>query len=143
MANSLFKAYAKQAKKRLKEGFWSDVKNQRNYFELVAATNGGSADFAVNGQKQALKNQLYNREHSAEEEFYRRVCGILSGDEVVTNPIARLMDSEAAAQMSPQQKNTYMLQLSAKYQRAVERYENEKRQGFFIYENKLNGDKIS
>lgn len=53
------------------------------------------------------------------------------------------MDSEAAAQMSPQQKNTYMLQLSAKYQRAVERYENEKRQGFFIYENKLNGDKIS
>lgn len=64
-------------------------------------------------------------------------------DEVVTNPIARLMDSEAAAQMSPQQKNTYMLQLSAKYQRAVERYENEKRQGFFIYENKLNGDKIS
>lgn len=35
MANSLFKAYAKQAKKRLKEGFWSDVKNQRNYFELV------------------------------------------------------------------------------------------------------------
>ena len=117
MANSLFKAYAKQAKKRLKEGFWSDVKNQRNYFELVAATNGGSADFAVNRQKQALKNQLYNREHSAEEEFYRRVCGILSGDEVVTNPIARLMDSEAAAQMSPQQKNTYMLQLSAKYQR--------------------------
>lgn len=113
MANSLFKAYAKQAKKRLKEGFWSDVKNQRNYFELVAATNGGSADFAVNRQKQALKNQLYNREHSAEEEFYRRVCGILSGDEVVTNPIARLMDSEAAAQMSPQQKNTYMLQLSA------------------------------
>ncbi len=104
MANSLFKAYAKQAKKRLKEGFWSDVKNQRNYFELVAATNGGSADFAVNRQKQALKNQLYNREHSAEEEFYRRVCGILSGDEVVTNPIARLMDSEAAAQMSPQQK---------------------------------------
>lgn len=99
MANSLFKAYAKQAKKRLKEGFWSDVKNQRNYFELVAATNGGSADFAVNRQKQALKNQLYNREHSAEEEFYRRVCGILSGDEVVTNPIARLMDSEAAAQM--------------------------------------------
>lgn len=60
MANSLFKAYAKQAKKRLKEGFWSDVKNQRNYFELVAATNGGSADFAVNRQKQALKNQLYN-----------------------------------------------------------------------------------
>ena len=50
MANSLFKAYAKQAKKRLKEGFWSDVKNQRNYFELVAATNGGSADFAVNRQ---------------------------------------------------------------------------------------------
>lgn len=89
MANSLFKAYAKQAKKRLKEGFWSDVKNQRNYFELVAATTGGSADFAVNRQKQALKNQLYNREHSAEEEFYRRVCSILSGDEVVTNPIAR------------------------------------------------------
>ena len=87
-------------KKRLKEGFWSDVKNQRNYFELVAATNGGSADFAVNRQKQALKNQLYNREHSAEEEFYRRVCGILSGDEVVTNPIARLMDGadESAAE---------------------------------------------
>lgn len=58
MANSLFKAYAKQAKKRLKEGFWSDVKNQRNYFELVAATNGGSADFAVNRQKQALKNHF-------------------------------------------------------------------------------------
>lgn len=74
MANSLFKAYAKQAKKRLKEGFWSDVKNQRNYFELVAATNGGSADFAVNRQKQALKNQLYNREHSAEEEFFTEGC---------------------------------------------------------------------
>lgn len=43
MANSLFKAYAKQAKKRLKEGFWSDVKNQRNYFELVAATRQTAA----------------------------------------------------------------------------------------------------
>lgn len=133
MANSLFKAYAKQAKKRLKEGFWSDVKNQRNYFELVAATNGGSADFAVNRQKQALKNQLYNREHSAEEEFYRRVCGILSGDEVVTNPIARLMDSEAAAQMSPQQKNTYMLQLSAKYQRGLWSVTKTKRGRDFLY----------
>jgi len=115
----------------LKEGFWSDVKNQRNYFELVAATNGGSADFAVNRQKQALKNQLYNREHSAEEEFYRRVCGILSGDEVVTNPIARLMDSEAAAQMSPQQKNTYMLQLSAKYQRGCGALRKRKEAGIF------------
>lgn len=69
MANSLFKAYAKQAKKRLKEGFWSDVKNQRNYFELVAATNGGSADFAVNRQKQALKNQLYNRSTARRRSF--------------------------------------------------------------------------
>lgn len=43
MANSLFKAYAKQAKKRLKEGFWSDVKNQRNYFELVAARQTAAA----------------------------------------------------------------------------------------------------
>ena len=56
MANSLFKAYAKQAKKRLKEGFWSDVKNQRNYFELDAATNCGSADIEVNRQK---TEQLY------------------------------------------------------------------------------------
>lgn len=74
MANSLFKAYAKQAKKRLKEGFWSDVKNQRNYFELVAATNGGSADFAVNRQKQALKNQLYNREHTARRRSFTEGC---------------------------------------------------------------------
>ena len=62
MANSLFKAYAKQAKKRLKEGFWSDVKNQRNYFELVAATNGGSADFAVNRQKQRSEERRVGKE---------------------------------------------------------------------------------
>lgn len=70
MANSLFKAYAKQAKKRLKEGFWSDVKNQRNYFELVAATNGGKRGFCGQQTKAGL-------EKSALQQGAQRGGGVL------------------------------------------------------------------
>ena len=106
---SSFKVYAKQAKQRLKNNFWSDVIDERNQAkqtrDIVEAQS-----FLVR-QKQELKERIYNADFESDEEFYRRVKQILSGEEVVTNPLSVLIDHDAVATMSESQKQAYLLKL--------------------------------
>lgn len=47
---------------------------------------------------------------------------ILTGDEVVTNPIMRLADEEYMADLSPADRQVYISKVAAKYRSALERY---------------------
>lgn len=123
---SSFKVYAKQAKQRLKNNFWSDVIDERNQAKQTRDIVEVQS-FLVR-QKQELKERIYNADFESDEEFYRRVKQILSGEEVVTNPLSVLIDHDAVATMSESQKQAYLLKLSNRFQQAVERYAQEKRQ---------------
>lgn len=123
---SSFKVYAKQAKQRLKNNFWSDVIDERNQAKQMRDVVEAQS-FLVR-QKQELKERIYNADFESDEEFYRRVKQILSGEEVVTNPLSVLIDHDAVATMSESQKQAYLLKLSNRFQQAVERYAQEKRQ---------------
>ena len=123
---SSFKVYAKQAKQRLKNNFWSDVIDERN--QAKQTRDVVEAQSFLVRQKQELKERIYNADFESDEEFYRRVKQILSGEEVVTNPLSVLIDHDAVATMSESQKQAYLLKLSNRFQQAVERYAQEKRE---------------
>ena len=123
---SSFKVYAKQAKQRLKNNFWSDVIDERNQAKQTREVVEAQSFLVI--QKQELKERIYNSDFESDEEFYRRVKQILSGEEIVTNPLSVLIDHDAVATMSESQKQAYLLKLSNRFQQAVERYAQEKRQ---------------
>ncbi len=121
---SSFKVYARQAKQRLKNNFWGDVIKERDNARQTHDTVGEQS-FLMR-QKKELRQRIYNADFESDEEFYNRVKQILSGDEVVTNPLSVLTDRNALSTMTDSQKQAYLLKLSNRFQEAVERYAREK-----------------
>ncbi len=118
-----FKQYAKQAKERMKNGFWENAKQTLEKEKQVAATLGVSECVAVEEQKRKLFCQIYNKTaFSEEEEFYQKVVEILQSEETVLNPIMRLADKSVLQTLSPTEKQTYLAKVAQRYREAVERY---------------------
>ncbi|MDD4292115.1 MAG: hypothetical protein PHX51_07790 [Clostridia bacterium] len=123
------KHYCQEAKKRLSSGFWSDYRERRQNLSKVAATEGLEAQKEMNREKIALTHQIYDRDkYNEEEAFYRRVCDIIESEDVVLNPIMMLADKNKLQTLSQKSKQSYLLELSGKYQDMCKRYEREKRE---------------
>lgn len=122
---STFKEYAKRAKERMKNGFWENAKQDLQHEKEVAATLGLNERQVSREQYQKLQKQIYNYDGFCEdEEFFAKVSVILSGNEVVSNPIMRLADQKYMETLSPKEKQAYIAKLAAKYRAAVERYDS-------------------
>lgn len=120
---STFKQYAKQAKERMKNGFWENAKQNLQHEKEVAATMGLNSRKVCEQQRQKLQRQIYDYNgFCADEEFYAKVAAILDSKEVVSNPIMRLADQQYMQTLSPQEKQIYISRLAAKYRRMVEKY---------------------
>ena len=118
------KDYAKEAKKRLKSGFWQNY-NQNLDKKLEEAKKAG---IAVSKVKQFYIEQVMEnvRNKNTDEEFYLRVKKLLDEEGEVCNAIGRLTDKEVYDKLSYEEKQRYSLSLSEKYLRAVERYNKQK-----------------
>ena len=101
--NSELKRLARSAKNRLKKGYWQ----------------GASYDEASAEKEDAIG-------YAAEEEMYAKVREMLSSDECVIDPIGRLIDRAAFAEMDFTERNRYVLELSKIYIRLKDRYYREK-----------------
>ncbi len=123
---STFKTYAKQAKQRLKNDFWSQVKSERALYLNSCQNDGISRDGLMVKQKQVLKDKIYNSNYESDEQFYERVKAILTQDAVVVNPIGMLADKSLTEEMTESQKQAYLFKLSARYRQAVEKFNKEK-----------------
>jgi len=121
---SSFKQYAKEAKQRLKNNFWSEVMLERQEFKQMEEEGTNTQSLRIR-QRQELKDKIYNANFESDEEFYCRVKEILTKETIVTNPIAMLTDKQALQSMTEQQKQAYLLKLSNRYQQAVERFNKE------------------
>lgn len=65
---------------------------------------------------------MMSMNNNSEEEMYHIVKSMLEEDELVTNPIAKLMDKDYYESLDEQGKSRYILELSNVYLRLRSRY---------------------
>ena len=119
------KEYAKEAKKRLKSGFWE--KYQKNLQQEMerAKENGISESKVKDYFAEQVAVNIRNKEKD-NEEFYQKVKKILDEKGEVSNIIGMLTDHQIFDNLSYDEKQRYTLSLSENYLKAVERYNKEK-----------------
>ncbi len=124
------KQYCKEAKKRLKQGFW-----QKYHTELsVELDKAEKAGVSVSKVKEYYTQKVSGDIRKGKDEnelFYQRVKRILDEEGEVSNVISRLTDKTLYQTLSYEEQQRYNLELSEKYLRAVERYKKEKEVSVF------------
>jgi hypothetical protein len=119
------KDYAKEAKKRLKQGFWQNYHENLNS-ELKRARQEGISESKIKEYyAEKVSDELKNR-NAQDDEFYVKVKRILDEEGEVSNAIGRLTDHVHYSTLSYDEKQRYILNLSERYLKAVERYRKEK-----------------
>lgn len=119
------KQYCREAKKRLKAGFWQNYKKDLNEGMERAQKAGISASKVKQYYVERITENLRNSGEE-KEEFYLKVKKLLEEEGEVPNAIGRLTDVEYFNSLSYEEKQRYTLSLSEKYLQAVERYRKEK-----------------
>ena len=119
----MLKEYAKKAKERMKSGFWSQAKQDVEDKKEQAKLLGLDTVKVVEEERRKTVRRIYDEQGYLEEQaFYNKVVEILQSKDTVTNPLARLADQELMSQMSPTERQTYLIKLSARFQKVVEQY---------------------
>ena len=123
------KQYAKEAKMRLKNGFWQDYK--KNLDEKInKAQEAGVAPSKVKEYYSFVVSENIKSRKDSEEEFYLKVKKILDEEGEISDAIGRLTDREEYDSLSYSEQQKYTLALSERYLKAVERYNREKTLSF-------------
>ena len=118
------KQYCREAKKRLKGGFWQNY--QKNLSENIerAEKAGISTSKVKQYYAERVIENIKNRDEE-KEEFYEKVKKLLLEEGEVPNAIGRLTDIELFNSLSYEERQRYTLSLSEKYLEAVERFRKE------------------
>lgn len=117
-----FKALARQAKERVKTGFWQECKQDIDERMEKAKELGLNESKAGRYFKQKVSESLLGER---EDEFYLRVKEMLLKDGEVSDAIGRLTDKAYYESLNYEEKQRYTLSLSEKYLRALERFRRE------------------
>ena len=116
------KTLAKEAKMRMKKGFWKQCEKELENERSRAKERG------INESKMeryfAEKVTTKMRGESPDE-FYLKVRDLLLSEGEVSDAIGRLTDREYYETLSYSDKQRYTLELSEKYLRALERFKRE------------------
>lgn len=116
------------AKQRMKMGYWEQMMRDRD--KLLSETGPG---FEAEKRIRDYERERYNREfnvivspHATEDDkLYEVVCAILESDELIINPIARLIDKKEYEGLDSDGRQRYILELAAKFRELKERYNRE------------------
>lgn len=118
------KQYAKEAKLRLKSGFWQDYKSNLDKQVEIAETSGVSPSKVKEYYSQRVYENI-KKPDDDEETFYLKVKKLLDEEGEVSNAIGRLTDKTVYDSLSYDEKQRYSLKISERYLKAVERYKKE------------------
>ena len=118
------KQYCKEAKKRLKGGFWQSYHKNLNENIERAEREGISTSKVKQYYTERVIENIKNR-NEEKEEFYEKVKKLLLEEGEVPNAIGRLTDIELFNSLSYEERQRYTLSLSEKYLEAVERFRKE------------------
>ncbi len=119
------KQYAKEAKKRLKEGFWKKCAESLTE-EIKRAEEVGIPASKVKEYYAKKVADGIKKPRSEDDDFYLKVKNLLETEGEVADALGRLTDKEYFETLSYEEKQRYTLSLSEKYLKAVERYRKEK-----------------
>ncbi len=120
-----FKQYCKEAKKRLKQGFWQKYHTELQT-ELVRAEQAGISVSKVKEYYNEKVSGTIRNGLKEEDEFYKKVQKILDEEGEISNALGRLTDKKYYLTLSYEEQQRYNLELSERYLKAVERYKKEK-----------------
>ena len=122
------KQYCREAKKRLKQGFWQDYHQNLNQ-ELIKAERAGISTSKVKEYYNQMVAGNIRRTDEERENFYLKVKKILDEEGEISGVLGRLTDKEYYSTLSYEEQQRYNLTLSERYLQAVERYNKEKALG--------------
>ena len=123
------KQYAKEAKRRLKNGFWQNYHKDLDE-KIERASEAGVAPSKVKEYYTYVISENIKSRKDDEDEFYYKVKKILDEEGEISDAIGRLTDKEEFENLSYAEKQKYTLTLSERYLKAVERYNKEKSLSF-------------
>ncbi len=123
------KQYAKEAKIRLKNGFWQNYRKDLDE-KITKAEEAGVAPSKVKEYYNYVVSENIKSRKDDEDEFYLKVKKILDEEGEISDAIGRLTDKNAFENLSYAEKQKYTLTLSERYLKAVERYNREKALSF-------------
>jgi len=116
------KSLAKEAKLRMKKGFWKACEEELNIERSHAREQGVSESRMERYFTQKVTTQIRGEKP---DEFYLRVCDLLLSEGEVSDAIGRLTDKEYYDTLSYEEKQRYTMDLSERYLRALERFRKE------------------
>jgi len=114
---------AEKAKTRLKNGFWEDYRENVETTVKAKPANSCRSEIVCYYRAKAVREIV----SPSDDTFYYKVKHILDTDGDVSDIIGRLCDEDKMRDMSFQEKQMYLFELSEKYRACRERYEQEKR----------------
>lgn len=126
---SEIKRRALLAKQRLKMGYWQRMQDEqsrmadatKNSALIESARSARLREFEMDSRR-ALGDDFAERD----ERLYGKVRDMLDKDENVTDPIGRLVDRDIFDKLDADNRQRYILELSAKFRELKERYYKEK-----------------
>lgn len=116
------KSLAKQAKNRVKNGFWQTCQTDFTQKLERAKEQGLNQNEAGRYLKNKVSSSISGEK---EDEFYLKVKEMLTEEGEVSDAIGRLTDKQYYASLSYEEKQRYTLTLSERYLRALERFRKE------------------
>jgi hypothetical protein len=123
---SELKTRALLAKQRMKMGYWQQIMCERETMLEKAGENERSKKLISEVKREEIRRDaeiiLHIDTAGRDEKMYEKVKCILSADELVTNPIGRLIEREIYESMDEEARQRYILKLSSKFRELKERF---------------------
>ncbi len=116
------KTLAKEAKMRMKKGFWQECEENLDKERNHAKEQGINESKMERYFQQKVVTKIRGE---TPDEFYLKVRDLLLSEGEVSDAIGRLTDKEYYESLSYSEKQRYMLELSDKYLKALERFKRE------------------
>ena len=122
-AGKSLRTLARQAKCRMKENFWEEYKKEHAEKMRIAQDNGVNAQEAERFFAREMEKKI--RGEVETDTFYEQVKAMLLAEGEVSDAIGRLTDYALYETLSYTEQQRYMLDLSQRYLRALERFKKE------------------
>ncbi len=128
MAEQNFKEFCKKAKNRFKNGYWLNFTKIKEQKISEAKLEGKNEGEIIKTLSRIAKNEVHTQCFgvTSDDELYNKVVEILNSDEVILNPISRLIDEKYYDTLTDSEKQGYVLELGKKYEKMRNKYYLEK-----------------
>ena len=117
-----WKTLAKEAKARMKKGFWQEFGEKLDSERSHAKEQGINEGKMERYLREKVETEIRG---DVPDEFYLKVRDLLLTEGEVSDAIGRLTDKAYYATLTYSEKQRYTLELSEKYLRALERFKRE------------------